>query len=345
LEMQELYQRVSGGVSMQPIRIDREDVKKVRSVKICYATCSSIYEAMLKTGLSNSLYQLARVLVKQLNLIVSVKKLFNMVCRNELLLIGDNIMTYRVAGMECSFVSKVQFRDEDPIEIKDYVMALCEYTKNNESIHSYDTELNHFRLEVEELMECNLSRHTLEEIGDVMTMLVKVCFRMSENKNALFDFQSEIWRILFALPIMTPFIEKMQARILRFGCVRNHDTAIAHRCSSGKFFDPNAYLNDPNSTKLEWAAPKKGEFNGDDRPPKKRDFIGDDLTPHVTKKEINRQNLTLIKKAGLIGQFINDFDPTGVSMEIAMDSFIKEGLHKMTLDDEEFTDEEFDEVD
>jgi len=129
LEMQELYQRVSGGVSMQPIRIDREDLKKVRSVKICYATCSSIYEAMLKTGLSNSLYQLARVLVKQLNLIVSVKKLFNMVCRNELLLIGDNIMTYRVAGMECSFVSKVQFRDEDPIEIKDYVMALCEYTK------------------------------------------------------------------------------------------------------------------------------------------------------------------------------------------------------------------------
>jgi len=104
-------------------------------------------------------------------------------------------------------------------------------------------------------------------------------------------------------------------------------------------------LNDPNSTKLEWAAPKKGDFNGDDRPSKKRDFIGDDLTPHVTKKEINRQNLTLIKKAGLIGQFINDFDPTGVSMEIAMDSFIKEGLHKMTLDDEELTDEEFDEVD
>jgi len=221
------------------VRLHALDVKKLIINSCSYVTRASMYENLVKIGCAGPLFGIAVALASHVKRIVSIRKLFLMCARHELNVIGNIVVPKRCAMVVDVFKDLSVPRNLVVYDVNDPRDALVKYNIFNEGPHTTDSELHHFLLECDELMNCNLTVEAMEEIGDVIYMLVKLVIRLHADRHLLVDDTAAVWGVMFTSPVMQPFLDKMRERVKKWGCVRNHNTCATHRCSTGAFFNGN----------------------------------------------------------------------------------------------------------
>jgi len=219
------------------LKLTKDDLNKISVSKVVYADCPIIYDAIYKMGIMLPLYETAKYIAEKRNVVVGIRRIALMVSRGELLCIGQCISVKIIAGIKHENYEPRKYDRVMCVEDSyDVIRGLVAYAKNNNGKFVADAEMNSFIAECNELLDSNLDKEQLQEVGDVIMMWTKVLLRLYTDGTLIFDPDAVFWQLLYRNKVMEPFFEKVERRLSKYNCVRNHVTSSDHVCSSGKEF-------------------------------------------------------------------------------------------------------------
>lgn len=176
-------------------------------------TVREIYKAIQDYNITGTLHDLGLYLSTRHDMVINSLDLWYM-HRNKL---------FKVRHNKCVGLNKW-----NPDKMSNDIVARywLKYGYNNESTHAQNL-LGAITSETDELLMANSPIDIRDEIGDVILVLFRYV--------GLGKYPTKVQSLL-ALSLFSSVKEKYKLRILKHGCIRNHDTAESHVCSNGNQF-------------------------------------------------------------------------------------------------------------
>jgi len=191
-------------------------------------SCFELHAIMRQNDIQGTPVECAKLLSKY-GVTVAPRKIRLMQTRGQFALLGETLMCHS----KFRRVGKPSIYYDVP---KSVMQALYQYAVNNRGKFCKETTFSDLQNEMKELYDAiGEKTHTdaYSEVGDVVSVLIHLlCDKYPYIK---WYSDPEIMK-MFDHKLMIPFKTKMQSRLERYGCVRNHNTCGGHMCCNGNNF-------------------------------------------------------------------------------------------------------------